>query len=255
MTAARHPSPLAWARHLAREAGPLERLRMRRHLAGCAACRAEAEAAERERAAFEAAPPPLPWPPSRAPAAARPRPPRAWRWFAGAAGLATAAVAIVLVWTYPGGPSARMARPGPHGPAGTLASAELAGKGGDAFALWVQRPGGPVPLGARCAAGDRLMAGFRTARPWLLLLERDGLGNLQVLYPPNGTASAPAPASGTSPASFVLDAVPGRECFAAVFSDAPIPVPAGARALGTGERTLLPDAAVRVLCCDKEAAR
>ncbi len=53
---------------------------------------------------------------------------------------------------------------------------------------------------------------------------------------------------GATPQSFVLDEVPGRECFAAFFSDAPVEAArGGAPALG--------GAVVRMQCCEKQGGR
>jgi hypothetical protein len=114
-----------------------------------------------------------------------------------------------------------------------------------------------VPLGATCAAGDQLMASYATEHAYLLLLERDGEGRVQVLFPPGGTASAHVPtARGATPQSFVLDDVAGRECFAAFFSDAPVDARRAGEALAAGgTRPALQGAVIRMLCCEKGAGR
>ncbi len=61
-------------------------------------------------------------------------------------------------------------------------------------------------------------------------------------------------AEGTTPTSWILDAVPGRECFVAFFSDQPLGAEAATRALnGSPEAPALPGASVRVQCCEKGA--
>ncbi len=149
---------------------------------------------------------------------------------------ATAAAALVFVLRAPG--------PDPW-----------VSKGGDLLAVHVETASGAVPLGVNCVAGDRLMASYATGHAWLLLLERDGKGSVQVLLPPGGTASAhlDAPRGKTSQ-SFVLDDVPGRECFAAFFSDAPVEATRAAEALVTGgDAPSLEGAVIRMQCCEKGA--
>ncbi|HEX4382602.1 MAG TPA: hypothetical protein VH083_06625, partial [Myxococcales bacterium] len=53
---AKHPSALAWARHLSGETGGFAGFRFRRHLDGCPACSERAAAADRERRMFEGDP-------------------------------------------------------------------------------------------------------------------------------------------------------------------------------------------------------
>lgn len=233
-----HPSELQWARHLSREGSFLERRHVRRHLARCAACRAYEAEQSRAREAFEGDPRTREaMDELRARAAATAPPPRGGRptWFGaiGVLGVAAAALALILL------------RPG--------SSPELLAKGGDRFAVYVQRPGGPVTLGGRCAPGDRLMAGWRTSRPYLLLLERDGRGAVQVLFPPGGAGSGRVPAAeGTTPTSWILDDAPGRECFAAFFSDEPVGTAIASRALAASrEPPALPGVTARVVCCEK----
>lgn len=238
----RHPTELDWARRLSRAQGPLAAWRHARHLAGCVACREKERALREQQRAFDADPRrarelaalPLRPAPARAPAARRARGQQPWPWMLGA----TAAIGIAAMLRIP-------------------AAAELRAKGGDRLTLYLERPGGAAPLANRCAPGDRLIARARTTRPYLLLLERDGRGAVQVLYPQDGRASARAPGGdGTTPQSFVLDAVPGRECFAAFFSDEPVEAAAASAALAAEpERPALAGASVRVQCCDKGEAR
>jgi hypothetical protein len=134
---------------------------------------------------------------------------------------------------------------------------EWIGKGGDLFALHVERAGGAVPLGATCAAGDQLMASYAAGHAYLLLLERDGEGRIQVLLPPGGTASARLAAPrGATTQSFVLDDAAGPECFAAFFSDAPLDAARAAEALASSSGLPALDGAVtRMICCDKRGTR
>jgi hypothetical protein len=239
MSAPRCPSELQWTRHLAGELGWLAARRLRAHLAGCARCRRALAAMDAERAAFAADPRRER---DRAVLAARARTPasdRPMMWmFAGVAALATsAAVAFML------------RAPGPD--------PEWSIKGGDLLAVHVETAGGAVPLGATCVAGDQLMASYATGHAYLLLLERDGRGRIQVLLPPGGTASSHLAAPrGATTQSFVLDDVPGQECFAAFFSDAPVQAARAGEALARGGGApALPGAFVRMVCCEKQGAR
>jgi hypothetical protein len=242
MSATRCPSELEWTRHLAGELSWLAARRLGAHMAGCPRCRAALSAMDAERAAFSADP-------RRqrdlALLAARAAPAGSGRrgrwWLAGLSGLAAAAAATVLVFALRG--------PGPD--------PEWISKGGDLLAVHVQTAGGAVPLGATCAAGDQLMASYVSGHAYLLLLERDGKGGIQVLLPPGGTASARLAAPrGATPQSFVLDEVPGQECFAAFFSDAPVDAARAAAALASGGGApLLGGAVIRMQCCEKEGAR
>lgn len=240
MSATRCPSELDWTRHLAGELRWLAARRLRRHVAGCGRCRRQLAAMDAERAAFAADPRRL-----REVAAllarAGARPPRRRNAFWILTGLAAATAAAAGFFT--------LRTPGPD--------PEWISKGGDLLAVHVETASGAVPLGARCARGDKLMASWATGHTYLLLLERDGSGRVQVLLPPGGTASALLPAPrGTTPASFVLDDVEGDECFAAFFSDAPIAAARAAEAMARGGATpSLAGAVVRMQCCRKGATR
>jgi hypothetical protein len=209
-------------------------------VAGCAGCRQELDAIAADRAAFSADPRrrrDLEVLAERA----RGSGPRRGRvsWAIAAVGLAGAAAAGVVVFRAPS--------PGQ----------KWTSKGGDLLTVHVERARGAVPLGATCAAGDRLMASYATTHVYLLLLEQDGQGRIQVLLPPGGAASARlASSKGTTAQSFVLDEVKGRECFAAFFSDAPIDAGRAGEALAKGGAApALPGAEVRMQCCSKEEAR
>jgi hypothetical protein len=238
-----HPNALDWTKYLAGESGWLAAGRLRRHLLACAPCRQlEAEMAE-ERRSFDSAPmrrDELSFLQARAAAShrngAKASPRLRWVVMGGAAA-AVVATAIAL----------RAPRRAPY----------LAEKGRDVFTMYVDRPSGAVALGARCAPGDRVMASYRTERRHLLLLERDGRGAVQVLVPPGGGRSIELPAAeGTTATSWALDAAPGRECFAAVFSDGPIDPAAASRALARSpEAPSLPGAVIRMQCCDKGGPR
>lgn len=240
MSATRCPSELDWSRHLAGELGWLAARRLRAHVAGCPGCRGALAAMEAERAAFAAEPRrrrDLAVLQARARALGSRRGRTVWT----IAGLAAAAAAAVLV----------VVRRAPEpDPAWSI-------KGGDLLAVQVKAASGAVPLGATCAAGDQLMASWATGHAYLLLLERDGAGRIQVLFPPGGTASARLAAPrGATPQSFVLDEVPGRECFAAFFSDAPVEAARAGEALARGGGApALGGAVVRMSCCDKEGGR
>jgi hypothetical protein len=232
-----HPSELDWAKHLSREGSPLERRRLSRHLARCEACRAYEAEQVRERSALEDDPrsrDALERLRARAAAAPRARTGRVRPTWLGALGALAAGTAVVLLWS-------------------SSSTTDLVAKGSDVFTVYVHRPAGVVPLGARCAPGDRLIAAYRTSRPYLLVVERDGRGAVQVLFPPAGTGSARVPtAEGTTPASWVLDAVSGTECFAAFFSDEPLAAAAAGQALASPrDAPALPGVTARVVCCEK----
>lgn len=238
-----HLTELDWARLLGGELGWWAGRHQRRHLRGCATCRQQEEALLAERRAFQAAP-------ARAaelgrlgaslpPPASRPtqRPASRLAW----GGAAALALGLAVLAVLPGAP------PGDA----------LAAKGGATFTVLVERPGGSDPLGARCAPGDRLMATWRTPLPHLLVLERDGQGRVQALFPREGAASARLSApEGATPGSWILDDAPGRECFIAFFSEAPIATAAAAGALAAApERPALAGVTAVARCCDKAARR
>jgi hypothetical protein len=247
-----HPSDLMWTNWHSQELGWLEAQSFRRHLRSCAACRAQ-EAEERsERARLEEqleddlrslrphaeALPGRPVEPRRH-ASGLP-----WAVVGGLAG-AVAVLALSIGPLIVGRPSGA---PAPDEPTA------LASKGVAQLDVFVQRGDHAVALGSTCAAGDRLLARWRTGYPYLLLLERDGGGAVQVLFPLEGERSAPVgKGAGTTPKGWLLDAVPGEECFAAFFSDRPLAVDAAARALAASPRAPeLAGALVRVRCCQKE---
>lgn len=241
MSAKRCPGELEWTRHLAGELGWLAARRLRAHVAGCEGCRRAMEAMTAERAAFDAAPRrrrDVAVLEARARELGPPRGRARWRW-AGLVAAAGAAAATAIVVRGPG------------------RDPEWIIKGGDLLAVHVETASGAVPLGPSCAAGDQLMASYATGHAYLLLLERDGEGRVQVLFPPGGTASAHLAAPrGTTSQSFVLDDVPGRECFAAFFSDAPIEAARAGEALAAANGTpALPGAVVRMQCCEKAGGR
>lgn len=235
-----HPSALAWARHLAGEPAWLARRRLRRHLRRCEACRRLEASLAAERRAFDADPARREelarLAAARGPADRAGAPRHRWPWLAGALACASAAALALLSL-------------------GTPAPDVLRAKGGGVLELYVERPGGAAPLGERCAPGDRLIARYRTDRAYLLLLERDGLGAVQVIAPAGGAASMRLTAGeGTTPTSWVLDGAPGPECFAAFFSDAPVDAHEAARALRAAPSApQVFGARAQVRCCEKEA--
>lgn len=240
MSQTRCPSELDWTRHLAGELGWLASRRLRAHVAGCAACRQALAGMAADRAAFVADPRrqrDLSALTARARTQAPRRPRRPWMLAGLALAAATAAAAVVVL---------RM----PGREPGWIA------KGGDLLTVHVETASGAVPLGATCAAGDRLMASWTTGHAYLLLLERDGERKVQTLFPPGGTASAHLAAPrGTTTQSFVLDEVRGQECFAAFFSEAPIDAArAGAALSASTSAPQLSGATVRMQCCVKAGA-
>ena len=150
-----HPSELQWTRLLSGELSWLETWRLRRHVAACRTCRLLESEMAAERRDFDEAPQ-RQEEMARLSARARAITPsedpirrRGLSWVL-AAGMVAA---VVMVWSR------------------TLApDTELTAKGGDTFDVYVDRPSGAAPLGDRCAPGDRLMARYRTGRPYLLIL-------------------------------------------------------------------------------------
>jgi hypothetical protein len=235
-----HPNALDWAKHLSGEAHGLAGWRFRRHLRSCASCLALEADMVAERTSFDASPLRreevafLQGRIAAVPASPAPSAPPRLRW-AIAVGIVATVIATVV---------ARAPSP----------DRRLVEKGGDVFAMSIDRPSGTVDLGPRCAAGDRIIARYRTQRSFLLVLERDGRGVVQVLHPREGTASVRLTAAeGTTPTGWILDAVAGPECFAAFFSDEPVDAASASRAFAASPTSpALPGATVRVLCCDKE---
>jgi hypothetical protein len=134
---------------------------------------------------------------------------------------------------------------------------EVASKGSSSLTVYQERSGGAALLGRSCEPGARLMLHYRTDRRWLLIVQRDGRGDVQVLFPRGGAASGRVPGpEGATAHSFILDAVPGRECFTAFFTDQPMDAAAAGRALAASPEAPLPfGVEVRSQCCTKEGAR
>ncbi len=232
----RHPDALTWSRFLGRELGVFQRLSFARHLRECERCRNRRDALLRERAAFEGAPEreeELSRLLRRAPSS---RPPP--RLLFGL-GMATAAALALAVFILPRG------EPGED---------VLRAKGGSHFELWVNRGDVATQLGDECRPGDALRARYRTDRRYLLVLGRDGTGEIAPLFPPAGTGPVRlVEGEGLTPGSWVLDDRPGREQFIAFFSDAPISeAEASAAVRKAGERTpTLEGAEVQWVGCRK----
>jgi hypothetical protein len=204
------PNDLVWARWLAGELGPAERLRLWWACRRDPAVRAERDARVAERNAFDARP-------ERADEVARlvavgaaeaGRAPHRRPWWPWAAAVLVATgVAVVLL---------------PRSP-------DLRPKGGDLFVLEAERDGRVERLGPICSAGLAVRARVETQEPLLLVLGRDDTGVVQVLYPIGGRRSAPVPPVGTStPGSWILDDTPGTQRFLAVFSRDPVDAGAAA---------------------------
>ena len=244
MKATRCPSELDWSRHLAGELGFVAARRLRAHVARCEGCRRKLEGMAIEREAFVADPRRRLDLAALTARAHEPGHRGGSLWMLAALAVTAAAAAVFVIRA-----------PGPE--------QNWVSKGGDLLAVHVEAARhrgdstGAVPLGATCAAGDRLMASYATGHAYLLLLERDGQGKVQVLLPPGGTASARlASPRGTTSQSFVLDDVPGRECFAAFFSDAPVEAARAGEALASGGAApSLDGAVIRMQCCEKEGTR
>ena len=241
MSAQEHPNELNWAKYFSGEVRWLAGWRFRRHLMGCAPCRQLETEMVAERASFDASPRRseevalLQGRLGDSPTVAGPRALPRVRW-ALAGGMVAVALVVALV---------RSSQP------------SLLEKGGDVFTMYVERPSGVAPLGSRCAAGDRIIARYRTARGYLLVLERDARGVVQVLHPRDGPASARlSNAEGTMPTSWILDAVPGQECFAAFFSEESVKAVLAIQAFAASSSApKLSGSTVRVQCCEKGPSR
>ncbi len=85
--------------------------------------------------------------------------------------------------------------------------------------------------GTTLQEGDRVrLRPIAAGSELLLVLHRDSEGTYQVVYPWDGAASAEAPAAGDALAGSVqLDSSLGSECFAALFSSAPLAATAAER--------------------------
>lgn len=187
----------------------------RDHLAVCARCRAEYDAAAELREHFTTHVLPHAQPVRRR------RP--IWAFIALPA-LAAAAIAMIVV-----------ARPAPK-------PAELAIKGDATWQVFANRDGQTFAVhdGTRLGAGDRIrFAVIPDGARFLLVASIDGAGAVSVYYPYGGTASGKLePGDRVElPDSIVLDAAPGPERLFALFSDAPIEtsnVAEQLRAIGAG---------------------
>ena len=230
---AQHPSALFWSQWAARDLPLRGRLQSAWHLSRCAACRTVAEQLRTDRAAYAQSAPfarGLADLQRRLPVAASRRP----MWPAMA--LAGSLTAVLLaVWRPPEAPPI------------------LRAKGAAThFALYVQRGDAVSPLGTKCQAGDAVRARYQSPRPYLLVVEIDGRGDTQVVFPGAGAASGGiGPDRQITPGSWVLDDSPHQERFVALFSDAPLTL-AGSRACVDAAPAC--DAAVIRLevTCDKE---
>ncbi|HEY1812930.1 MAG TPA: DUF4384 domain-containing protein [Kofleriaceae bacterium] len=174
----------------------------REHLAACARCRGDLEAAQALREHFTA------HVLSRTLPVRRRRP--VWPWFALPALAAAIALVAIIVR-----PSHRAAEP------------ELAIKGDAAWQVFANRDGQTFAVhdGTELAPGDRIrFAVIPDGARYLLVASIDGAGVASIYYPYDGAESAAIPAGDRVelPGSIVLDAAPGPERVFAVFSDEPI---------------------------------
>ena len=188
----------------------------REHLAACARCRTDLDAASALREHFTAHVLPRMLPVRRRR--------RAWPWLA-APMLAAAAALLVVV--------RRPHRAPPAVP-------ELAIKGDVAWQVFGNRDGHTFAVhdGTPLERGDRIrFAVIPNGARYLLVASIDGAGAVTVYFPYGGSASAPldAIAPGAArvelPGSIVLDAAPGPERVFALFSDRPIETAEVARQL------------------------
>ena len=198
-----HPNNFGWTHYAATSLPLWQRMQFNWHLRQCVACRARAAQLREERASFcDSAAYRSCLEGLQARLGKRSAPRRILPWFGALATLSCAAIFGLGIL------------PSHNG---------LRAKGGEQFTLYVQRAGEAVPLGAQCQAGDSLRARYESPRGYLMVVEVDGSGQAQVVFPMQGSDSAAIGASADfTPGSWVLDSTPGRERFVAVFSKAPL---------------------------------
>jgi hypothetical protein len=179
--------------------------RVRAHLASCAECRSDHEAAAELRAQFSRLVLPRTLPVRR---------PRRWVWLAAPA-LAALCVILALRLRQPPVP-------------------ELAIKGDASWEVFANRAGRVFAVhdGTRLAEGDRIrFAIVPGGARYLLVASVDGGGGVTMYYPYNGVQSVSiTDGEGGDggriepPGSIVLDAAPGPERIYAMLSDVALPV-------------------------------
>lgn len=189
---------------------------VRAHLASCAECRSDQEAAAELRVAFSRLVLPRTVPVRR---------PRRWVWLAVPA---LAAVCAILALRRSDGETGT-----------TLATAtsppvpELGIKGDASWEVFANRDGRVFAVhdGTRLAAGDRIrFAIVPGGARYLLVASVDGGGGVTMYYPYNGARSVSIQDEGGDggriepPGSIVLDAAPGPERIYAILSDVALPV-------------------------------
>jgi hypothetical protein len=188
------PSPFQLDRLSAGEPTGLERLRLERHLAGCAACERGLVERGLERARFV--------PERRTLARLAPR--RPWPALA----VLAIACAVLVQRSEPAIPRAARA------------------KGGAVATLIVERAGARSVLDARAHVrpGDRLQVLVRVPTPrFVAVYSRDGAGEVTRYAPLIGMLAVAPGADQPLPNSTILDAVPGREVVAVFACAAPLP--------------------------------
>ena len=181
----------------------LDEQRVRTHLASCAICRAEQEAAADLRARFATHVLPRGLAGLPEPRASRAR---RWPWLA----LPALAVLALLVVRWP--------RPDPL--------PELAIKGDPSLQVYAHRDGNTFSVrdGAELAPGDRIrFVVFPAGARYVLVASVDGSSAATIYYPYGGDHSAAVEADRVEPnESIVLDAAPGPERLYALLSDRPL---------------------------------
>lgn len=228
-----HPNNLGWTHYAAASLPLWQRARFHWHLRWCGACRARAvevtqqRAAHRDSAAYDRGLSAL-----QARLGKRPAPRPALPWFGALAALSSAALVGLAVLP-------------PQ-------EESLRAKGGDHFVLYVQRGSEVLPLGTQCQAGDSLRARYRSARGYLMVVEVDGSGQAQVVYPAQGSESAAIGSEASlTPGSWVLDRTPERERFVAVFSAAPLQAQRVLQAVRSGTALNTPETSTLEVSCEK----
>lgn len=218
------------------------------HLASCARCRGDRDAATELRAHFTARVLSRTLPRAR-------RVPR-WWWLAVPAFAAAAAVLVIV-----------LARP--HRPLGGSAPAEpdLAIKGDAAWQVIARRADHTFAVhdGTKLAAGDRVrFVVVPGASRYLMVASIDGSGVASIYFPWDGEHSALVKGPRAElPDSVVLDDAPGPERLFALFSDQPLAASdvrarlrelgaAGADAIRAAQRLDVPASAQLTLVFEKE---
>jgi hypothetical protein len=187
----------------------------RAHIATCARCRGDLDAAEAAVAHFERS-----VLPRTIGAIQRPR--RRWWWIVPSV-LAPALATLALVWWF-------------RRPAAPIDDDTLRIKGGLTFQVFANRHGEVIPVrdGTHLDAGDSIRFVVGTGAPYIMVVSIDGAGHPSIYYPYEGERSGTATSEPSElPGSIVLDATNGPERVFALASATPLDAQVVTRALET----------------------